>query len=97
MSEEQRLIDFLDAKIDDVRDSVREDLRVLTEKVERHLAQPEKCAARFEEKFVSKSKFRLLLAAIGAGFLVVFTLISILHSPSEVAARLPQAIIDSAK
>jgi len=97
MSEEQRLIDFLDAKIDDVRDSVRQDLRVLTEKVESHLAQPEKCAARFEERFVSKKNFRLYLFLISVGFIVLLSLDAALHSPHEVVDEIPSAIINSAK
>lgn len=97
MDETEKLIDFLDKKIDGIGDRLGGDLKHISDRVESYLAQPEKCALKFEERFITRTIFKTAMGIIFLGFTFLLLLDMNLHDVDVVMSAVPRAILGSAK
>lgn len=94
MTGNETLIEFLDAKINQVRDSLSTDINNLSVKVDAYLVQPKECRDYFDCHYVRKTIFNITMIVVTGAFIVVFSLMSNLHGKNAVADNLPGAITD---
>ena len=88
MTETQALIDFLDDKINDVRDALSKEIQSVALSFKEYQRPSASCM----NMFVTWGWFRLLVISTVAGFIIVFAVIGTLHTGDDVAHAVPNAV-----
>ena len=95
VNENDRIIDFLNGKIDGIKVDLKEDIRKLSEQIEEYSLEREECKRECDRVFASKSAFRSLAAATALGFIFVMCLLGVLTGAEALAGAIPAAVRDA--
>ena len=93
LDEVERLVDFLDEKINLLRDDLKSDIKSLSEQVKELAQQPVIC----EKRFASRTALRHLTMAAAAGFVFLLIMNATLHSARAVVEAAPKAVLGIVK